>query len=241
MDKRKGLIAGYKKLGPIGRFLFWCAIVGLILSVLFFMVQQKTGATKKEQIAAQIDRDSKHKEEIEELQKINSKINIKNRPYLGIEKFSIERDNNHFTPMDYMTLYIKNYGGIPANEVKIFVDTFDEMKLKWKKSLPFKKIIPNKFTILPSDTLKFDKELLLVSEVNNYKDYDKWIELEAFERAKYFKQYNKYPRQDIYDVTVEIKYIGLQKQKQLFSSKLCYVAKVRDGEIIWSLNSSDIK
>ena len=34
MDRRKGLIAGFKKLGPINRFLFCCAIVGIPATVL---------------------------------------------------------------------------------------------------------------------------------------------------------------------------------------------------------------
>lgn len=77
MDMRKGLVAGYKKLGPTGRFLFWCAVigvVGVILTVLFFIIQQKTGATKEGQVAAQRDRDAKHKQEMMALSNIDSKL-----------------------------------------------------------------------------------------------------------------------------------------------------------------------
>lgn len=37
---RKGILAGYRKLGPIGRLMFWCAIISIILAVLYFVVQQ---------------------------------------------------------------------------------------------------------------------------------------------------------------------------------------------------------
>ncbi len=36
MDKRKGLWAGYKKLGPVQRFLFCITVVGILLSVVFY-------------------------------------------------------------------------------------------------------------------------------------------------------------------------------------------------------------
>ncbi len=77
MDMRKGLIAGYKKLGPTGRFLFWCAIIAIVLAVAFFIIQQKTGATKEGQVAAQQDRDMKHRKEMMALSSIDSKLENK--------------------------------------------------------------------------------------------------------------------------------------------------------------------
>lgn len=242
MDKRKGLVGGYRKLGPVACFLFWCTIGAIILAVLFFMIQQETGATKEGQIAAQLDRDSKHNEEIGQLEDINSKIGVKNRPYLGIEKFSMERDNNHLTPYDYVTIYIKNYGGVSANEVTIYIDIFDDIKLKWKKDLPFRKFIPDKFAILPGNILKFDKEMLIVGKIiNPYKEYDEWLWLKTAERYEYFKQRHKYPSVNIYSVTVEITYIGLEKHEPLFSLKSDYSCKYKNGGIVWSLNRSEVK
>lgn len=154
----------------------------------------------------------------------------------------MERDNNHLTPYDYVTIHIKNYGGVPANEVKIFINIFDEMRLKWKKDLPFRKFIPDKFAILPGDILKFDKEILNVGIIiSPYKEYDKWLELETAERYKYFKQHNKYPWPNIYSATVEITYIGLEKQEPPFSLRSCYSRKQKDGKIVWSLDRSDVK
>jgi hypothetical protein len=53
MDKRKGIIAGYKRLGPIGRVLFWCAIIGVIgviLTVIFFIVQHRQPPEKIDEV-----------------------------------------------------------------------------------------------------------------------------------------------------------------------------------------------
>jgi hypothetical protein len=77
MDMRKGLVAGYKKLGPTGRFLFWCAIIAIVLAVVFFIIQQKTGATKEGQVAEQQDRDMKHEKEMMALSSIDSKLENK--------------------------------------------------------------------------------------------------------------------------------------------------------------------
>ena len=74
MDMRKGIVAGYKKLGPTGRFLFWCAIIAIVLAIVIFIIQQKTGATKEGQVAAQQDRDTKRKKEMMALYSIDSKL-----------------------------------------------------------------------------------------------------------------------------------------------------------------------
>jgi len=42
MDNRKGVISGYKRLGKVTKFLFWLAIVGILIAVFSFL----TGATK---------------------------------------------------------------------------------------------------------------------------------------------------------------------------------------------------
>ncbi|MDP2911259.1 MAG: hypothetical protein Q8N76_02875 [Candidatus Omnitrophota bacterium] len=242
MDKRKGLIAGYKKFGPTARLLFWCAVIGLVLTIVFFIIQQKTGATKEGQIAAQLDRNLKHKEGMGQLDSINSKIDIKNRPYLGVEKFSMERDNNHLTPHDYVTIYVKNYGEVPATEVIIFIDVLDEMNIKWGKGLPFRRFIPDKFAILPGDILRFDNEPLMISKIiSPHKDYDKWLDFETSKRYEYFKQHNKYPWPNIYSATVEITYKGLNKEEPLFSLRSMYSRKYKDGKIVWSLNRSEVK
>jgi len=48
-DKRKGLISGLKKAGPILKYTFIFAIVSLILSILFSSIQIKCGATRSGQ------------------------------------------------------------------------------------------------------------------------------------------------------------------------------------------------
>jgi hypothetical protein len=48
-DKRKGIIAGFKKLGPIGKFAIVLTVVGIILAILFFIYQLATGASKSNQ------------------------------------------------------------------------------------------------------------------------------------------------------------------------------------------------
>lgn len=139
-----------------------------------------------------------------------------------------------------MTVYVKNYGEVPANEVKIFIDVLDEMNIKWGKGLPFRKIIPDKFAIMPGDILKFDKELLNVSVVINT-GYDKWIDFETSKRYEYFKQHNEYPWPNVYSATVEITYRGLEKQEPPFSLRSCYSRKNKNGKTVWLLNRSEAK
>lgn len=238
MDMRKGLVAGYKKLGPTGRFLFWCAIIGIvgvILSVVFFMVQQKTGATKDGQ-----------KKEMEQLHSINSKIDIKNRPYIGVEIFFIKRDNESLFPQDYLTLYLKNYGELPANEVSIYLDIFDEINIKEKKGFPFRNTIPGNFSIMPKDALKIDKKLLNSSVILDMEEYDKLSEegtiREINRREQYFKEHNRFPRQDIIYVKIEIKYRSVEKVDDLpFYLKAIYSPELRDNEIVWTSNNSEVK
>lgn len=98
MDRRKGLKAGVKRLGPVNRFHFWGFIVIFVLSVLFFVIQMNTGATKKGQkvaqedrdnkhLSAQLDRETKHKEEMTKLQSIDSKLvqEIEKTPDIAFE------------------------------------------------------------------------------------------------------------------------------------------------------------
>lgn len=247
MDKRKGLIAGYKKLGPTGRFLFWCAIIAIVLTAIIFIIQQKTGATKEGQIAAQRDRDSKHKEEMKGQHDINSKIDTKNRPYIGVEKFFIMRDNNSLFPQDYLTLYLKNFGDLPANDVAIYLDILDEADIKEEnKKLPFRHIIPGSFLIMPKDTLKIDKKLLNSGVILDMEEYDKLSEertiREIKRREQYFKEHNRFPRQDIIYVKIEIKYRGVEKAADLpFYLKAIYSPELKDDEIVWTSNNSELK
>lgn len=247
---RKGLVVGYKKLGPTGRFLFWCGVIGVfgvILTVLFFMIQQKTGATKEGQKAAQLDRDSKHKEEMGGLHEINSKIDTKNRPYIGVDKFFIMRDNKSLFPQDYLTLYLKNFGELPANDVAIYLDILDEADIKEKnKKLPFRQIVPGSFLIMPKDTLKIDKKLLNTGVILDMEEYDKLSEertvREIKRREQYFKEHNRFPRQDIIYVKIEIKYRGVEKVDDLpFYLKAIYSPELRNDEIVWTSNNSETK
>jgi tetratricopeptide (TPR) repeat protein len=65
-DKRKGFRAGYKKLGPIGRFLVMFTIIAFVVSVviafIIFAIQNKYGASKTLQKQAQKDRETKYQE-----------------------------------------------------------------------------------------------------------------------------------------------------------------------------------
>ncbi len=247
MDMRKGLIAGYKKLGPTGRFLFFCAIIGIILAVVFFIIQQKTGATKEGQIAAKSDIDSKHKEEMGQLHNINSKIDTKSRPYIGVEKFFMMRDNNLLFPQNYLTLHLKNFGELPANDVAIYIDILDEVDIKEKnKKLPFRHIVPGNFLIMPKDALKIDKKLLNSGVILDMEEYDKLSKERTLReiniREQYFKEHNRFPRQDIIYVKLEIKYRGIEKVNDPpFYLKAIYSPEIRDNEIVWVSNNSEVK
>lgn len=49
-DKRKGLMAGYKKLGPTKRFLLSLSVVGFFITIVSFVFQTSTGPTKANQL-----------------------------------------------------------------------------------------------------------------------------------------------------------------------------------------------
>ena len=91
-DKRKGLLSGYKKAGPTLRFTIIVAALSLILSGIYFLVQLSTSATKEGQDQAQVDRDIKHKEQLESIDQVKSIIirdslnaiqpDVRERPYV---------------------------------------------------------------------------------------------------------------------------------------------------------------
>jgi len=90
-DRRKGLFSGYKKAGPTLRFTIIVAALSLILSGIYFLVQLSTGATKEGQSQAQIDRDKKHKEQLESIDEVKDIIRdslnatqpeVRERPYV---------------------------------------------------------------------------------------------------------------------------------------------------------------
>jgi len=49
-DKRKGFLAGYRRLGPIGRFIVKFSIIAFVVSVviasIYFGIQMKYGASR---------------------------------------------------------------------------------------------------------------------------------------------------------------------------------------------------
>lgn len=247
MDKRKGLISGYKRFGPTGRFLFWIAVIGLVAAIVFFIIQQETGATKEGQIAAQLDSDLKHKEEMGQFHDINSKIDTKSRPYIGVEKMIMIRDNDLLFPQNYLTLYLKNFGELPANDVEIYIDILDEVDIREKnKKFPFRHIVPGNFLIMPKDTLKIDKKLLNSGVILDVEEYDKLSEertiREINRREQFFKDHNRFPRQDIIYVKLEIKYRGIEKVNDPpFYLKAFYSPEIRDKEIVWVSNNSEVK
>ena len=72
MDRRKGIRPGYKRLGPTARFVLQLTAVGLLLMIIFFVYQCATTATKKDQIAAQRDRETKHAQEMRALSEVKA-------------------------------------------------------------------------------------------------------------------------------------------------------------------------
>lgn len=247
MDKRKGLIAAYRRLGPFNRFLFWLVIIGIILTVLIFVIQQMTGATKEVQETAQLDRNVKHKEQTRQISEIDEKINFQNRPYIGVEKFNIRRDNALLFPQDYLTLHLKNFGEAPANNVSIYLDILDEASIKEKiKSFSFRNIVPGNFSIMPKDTLKIDEKSLNSGVILDMEEYDKWSEesmlREIRRRKQYYQKHNKFPRQDIVYVKLEIKYRGIEKFEDMpFYLKAIYSPELKDNEIVWISSNSEVK
>lgn len=77
-DKRKGFRAGYKRLGPIGRFLVMFTIIAFVVSVIIafiiFAIQNKYGASKTLQKQAQEDKEEKHQENKKELEEIKATL-----------------------------------------------------------------------------------------------------------------------------------------------------------------------
>lgn len=243
MDKRKGILAGLKRSGPVNRFLFW----GLVISLLFNIIQLFTGATKSRQETAQIDRDTKYAEQTEQLFKIDSEINTKNRPYIGVEKFALKRNNNSFTPIDSITIHLRNYGDIPANNVNIYFDIFDEADIRRKiEKFPFRNTIVGDFVIMPKDRLAIDNRSLNTGVISDKARYEEWAEkvqlVQMNERLKYYKEHERFPRQDIVYAVVEIKYRGLEQVEELpFSLRAVYSPNLRDGNIVWESNNSEVQ
>lgn len=89
-DKRKGLIAGYKKLGPVARFMVHITIAGILLGFGYFIYPVFWGPTKQNQesiIASQERQDEKinsilkkgdgHQQTLDEIISLLNKHNIK--------------------------------------------------------------------------------------------------------------------------------------------------------------------
>lgn len=72
-DKRKGLWAAYKKAGPALRFTIKLALIAVLSSPIYFVVQMKSGASKKLQEEAKIDRQNKHKELLSKISSIDAR------------------------------------------------------------------------------------------------------------------------------------------------------------------------
>lgn len=247
MDKRKGILGGVKKLGPVNRLLFFGFLISFLLNIIFFLVPLFTGATKKGQKEAKIDSDIKHKKEMSQLTNIDSKIDIKTRPFIGVERFSIDRNNNSFTPLDSVTIYLRNYGDIPANNVNIYFDIYDEADLRRKvEKFPFRNTVIGNFVIMPGDTLKIEDKSLNTGVILDKDEYEKWAEnielAQMNERLRYYKEHDKFPRQDIVYVILEIKYRGLEEVRELpFSLRAVYSPKLENNEIVWTSNNSEAR
>lgn len=243
MDKRKGLIAAYRKLGPFNKFLFWLVIFGIISTIIVSFI----GASKKGLEDAQEDRDVKYTSQTEQMSKIDEKNDLKNRPYIGVEKFDITRNNTLLFLQDYLTLFLRNFGEVPANDLSIYLDIFDEVNIREKnKNFPFRNTVPGNFSMLPKDDLIIDKKLLNSGVIVDMEEYDRWSEEKTIQdikrRKQYYKQHNEFPRQDIIYVKLEIRYRGIEKVNELpFSFKAIYSAELKDGKIIWTSNNSEVK
>lgn len=66
---------------------FIIAFAATVLMVIFFVIQTSTGATKEGQTEAQSDRDAKHEEQIESINRVKTLVeknaNVKERPYVS--------------------------------------------------------------------------------------------------------------------------------------------------------------
>ena len=71
-DKRKGLWAGYKKAGPTLRFIIILTLIAVVSPLIYCVVQMKSGASKKLQEEARIDRQNKHKELLSKISSIEA-------------------------------------------------------------------------------------------------------------------------------------------------------------------------
>lgn len=246
MNKLRRLLAGYKRLGIVNRCLFWFAILAILITIGFGIWQLRTGATKEGQKTARLDRDIKHKDVVERISNIDSKIEMKNRPYIGVEKFAVAREDNKLTPLDYVTIHLKNYGGIPANDVIIYLDIFDEIALKKNiEKFPFRYKVAGNFAIMPQDKFGIENASINTSVILDENKYDKWYEEEVSvmnERLQYYRKNKRFPNREILYVVLEIKYRGIEKVKELpFSLRAVYTPEVKGVDIAWTSKKLEIK
>lgn len=85
-DKRKGVRAGFKKLGPTGKFLFILTVITFVLAILFFIYQQVTGASKLMQ-------DEIHEQNRKQHQEVMDKLNGKDTPQPIVPKDIMKNSN----------------------------------------------------------------------------------------------------------------------------------------------------
>jgi len=119
-NKRKGFLAGYKKSGPVARFTIRLTVIGLILGSLYFIITLLFGASRSSQEIAMLDREKKHQEEMQYLEKIpklyDSVLDIK-------AKFTDEKMNK-----------LENFKDIEVLEQKIISAQKGYLKIRVKKN-----------------------------------------------------------------------------------------------------------
>lgn len=215
MDGRKGIRAGYKKLGPVNKLLFWIAIIGILLTILIYYVQESS--SQKNEIEARVDRAEKHYREMKELFNINSKIEKKGRPYIRITEFRIKRDDSRSMPMDYITLEMENNGDIQANNILVTTEirdtSWEEFRIKNNiTKTVFKGTLGRNLALVPQGSVKIEEEGIGSFLIANEDMYFKWQNEILNKRVTYKKENGKFPTEDILSLWVEISYSGDKEQ-----------------------------
>ena len=114
-DKRKGLLAGYKKSGPTLRFTIQVAVASIFFTVIFFLIQIWSAPTKKDTSDIRmehVDRKTEHstiQKSLNSLELSNNSINQKLKTidkYLREKELSLQGQLKSQFPLAYALYYI---------------------------------------------------------------------------------------------------------------------------------------
>lgn len=82
-------------------------------------------------------------------------VNNRNRPAIGIDHFDLQREKDSIASQQLVTVHLKNYGTVPANNVKLYLTTYEtsahsQATRKW--------IYVDNISLMPSQSITIDKE-----------------------------------------------------------------------------------